>query len=95
VQELGGSIARQIAKLASGNIPYHGRHAHFVSGGVGCWSRKLSALLVSVSSNPLLSGISNFLGNFVKFRISGVPACCPLGTDCELVIRWSEKLYCM
>ena len=23
MQELGGSIARQIAKLASGNIPYH------------------------------------------------------------------------
>ena len=33
VQELGGSTARQIAKLAKGNIPYHGRHAQFMNGG--------------------------------------------------------------
>jgi len=31
--ELGGSIAREIAKLANGNIPYCGRHAQFIEGG--------------------------------------------------------------
>jgi len=38
VQELGGSTARQIAKLANGNIPYHRCRAQFlngVGGGVG------------------------------------------------------------
>jgi len=33
VQELGGSTARQIAKLASRNIPYHKHHAQFMNGG--------------------------------------------------------------
>jgi len=32
VQELGGSTARQPAKLASGDIPYRGRHAQFRNG---------------------------------------------------------------
>jgi len=33
MQELGGSIAGQSAKLARGSIPYHGRHAQFISRG--------------------------------------------------------------
>jgi len=32
VQELGGRLARHIAKLANGNIPYQGSHAHFMNG---------------------------------------------------------------
>jgi len=34
VQELGGSIPRQTAKLANGNIPYHRCHAQFIGGGL-------------------------------------------------------------
>jgi len=33
VRELGGSTARQPAKLANRNIPYHRRRAQFVDGG--------------------------------------------------------------
>ena len=33
MQELGGSTARQISKLADGSIPYHGSHARFINGG--------------------------------------------------------------
>jgi len=29
VQKLGGSTARQIARMANGNIAYHRDHAHF------------------------------------------------------------------
>jgi len=84
VQELGGSTARQTAELARGNIPYHGRHAQFVNGG---WpgGRSLSALLVSMSMNPLLSWRLNFFGNFMKFVISGFHNIY-LETDCESVI---------
>jgi len=32
VQELGGRTARQIAKLANGNIPYLRRRAQFING---------------------------------------------------------------
>jgi len=30
---MGGGEARQTAKLASGNLPYHGHHAQFMNGG--------------------------------------------------------------
>jgi len=71
VQKLRMSIARQLAKLAYGNIPYHRQHAQFMNGG---WpgSRELYALLDAVSPNPLLyrhlnfSGNSSVLGNFMK-----------------------------
>jgi len=55
-------------RLPSGNIPYHRQHAQFMNGG---WlgGRKLSALLVSLSPNPLLSGSLNFFENFPKFRV--------------------------
>ena len=43
MQELGGSIARQVAKLASGNIPYHRCHAQFMNGTGGM---KFSAILI-------------------------------------------------
>ena len=33
MQELGGSTARQIAKLVNGNVPYHRCHAQFRNGG--------------------------------------------------------------
>jgi len=33
VQELGGSIARQTTKLASGILPYHKSHVQFTNGG--------------------------------------------------------------
>jgi len=67
-------------KLASGNLPYHGRHALFTNGG---WpgGRKLSGFLVSVSSNPLFHEFELFwefifLGRFAEFsntRKLGVP----------------------
>jgi len=69
VQELGGSIARQIAKLANGNVPYHRCHAYEW----GLARGQESALLVSMSLNPLLSTSFNFsvslffLKNFAKF----------------------------
>ena len=45
MQELGESTARQPAKLANGNIPYHGHHVQSRNGG---WpgSERLSALLI-------------------------------------------------
>jgi len=46
-------------KLANENISYHRRHARFPNG-VWLGSRKLSALLVSVSLNPLLCRSLNF-----------------------------------
>jgi len=39
VQELGGSTARQLAKLANGNTPYHRHHAQFMNGG---WPERVS-----------------------------------------------------
>jgi len=70
-------------KLANENIPYHRHHAQFMNGG---WpgGRKLSALLISVSLNPLLSGSSIF---FRKFRISGFYDHYS-GTGHKSVVRW-------
>jgi len=53
-------MARQMAKLANGNIPYHRSHGHFINGvgqGAGI------CFLSSRSSDPLLSGSSNFSGS--------------------------------
>jgi len=72
VQELGGSTAWQIARLANGNVPYHRWHAQFMNGGC-LGGRNLAAVLFTMSSNPLLfrnsnfSGSSVFLGSFKKF----------------------------
>jgi len=54
-------------QLACGNTPYCRWHAQLVNGG---WTRGggLSALLVSVSSNPLFSWSSNFSGSSGFFR---------------------------
>jgi len=56
VQGLGGSRARQIAKLVNGNIPYHGRHAQFMNGG---WPGR--------GENCLFSW--EFVFSFVGFRV--------------------------
>ena len=60
VQEMGGSIARQITKLANGNTPYHERHAQFMNGG---WLRARN-LVFSVPWVWIFScsGIWTFLG---------------------------------
>ena len=52
-------------KLASGNIPYCRDHAQFMN---GVWSegRKLSARLLSGSSNLLVSRSSSFFWNLAK-----------------------------
>jgi len=90
MQEQGGSTDRQTARLASGNIPYRGCHAHFVNGG---WLGGLDCLptgLVSVSLNPLLPRSSVFFRSFAKFTklaSSGFRDCC-LEAGCELVIGW-------
>ena len=55
--------------------------------GVGWGGGKLSPLLVSVSLNHLLFRSLNFVGNFVKFAISGSCDRC-LATDCDSVIMW-------
>ena len=92
VQELGGSIARQIVKLANRNIPYHRSHAQFINGGRPR-GRNPSALLFSVGLNPLLFGNLNFSGslvffvNFMKFAISGFCNCC------SVVGLWETVLY--
>jgi len=94
VQELGGSTARQGARLANGNIPYHKHHAQLMSGRwLGC--RNLF-FLISLRFNTLLSGSLNFsgssvsLGSFAKSTISASLGFCDhcLGTDCEMVIGW-------
>jgi len=46
-----------------------------------------SALLISMSWNPLLAGRSNYFVNLAKFTISRFCDRC-LGTGCESVIRW-------
>jgi len=61
-----------MATLANGNIPYHRFHAQFRNGGVGQGAGSFLALLVSVNSNPLLSGNLVFSGNSAKFGISSV-----------------------
>jgi len=95
VQELGGSRARQSAKLASGNILYHGCPAPFMN---GHWpgDRKLSALLVSMNLNPLLSRSSNFSGNSYFLCVMQNSQKCAslvfcdhcLGTGCGSAIEW-------
>jgi len=85
VQELGGSIARQVDKLANGNIPYHKRHAQFMNV-VGRGGRKLSAFWFSKRLN--FSGSSALFQNFVKsMKIQGVRDLYS-GTGCRSVIRW-------
>jgi len=94
VQELGGSTDRQTDRLVSGNIPYHRHHTHFV---YGSWpgAGRLSALLIFMSSNPLLSReCLNFFRNLAKLTISGF-CDCYLETDCESFVGWCEKLYCV
>ena len=94
VQQLGGSTARQIAKMASGNIPYHGHHAQFRNRG---WpgGRKLWALLVFQEFRGF------FCITFVKFSNSHLASydCCS-GTDCRSVIwHWENwviySLFCV
>ena len=75
MQELRGSTTRQLAKLADGNIPYHRHHAQFTN---GSWpgAGRLSALLVPVSSNPILSReCLNFFRNLAKLVICGLCDC--------------------
>jgi len=64
VQELGGSTARQPARLASGDIPYCGHHAQFRNGLAGGQDFLFH---ISVSSIYFLSRSSNFSGGFAKF----------------------------
>jgi len=60
-------MARQVARLANGNIPYHGHHARFMNGcypgagGKECFF--LSFFLISIISNPFLSRSLNFSGS--------------------------------
>jgi len=75
VQELGGSTATQVAKLANRNIPYHGRHAQFTNGG---W------LGAGILFFPLFSVSLVFFESSTKSAIS-VFRDCYLGTDCKLV----------
>jgi len=87
VQELGGSTARQIAKLANRNIPYHRHHAQFTKAG---WPGDRD-LLFCVGLNALLSESSNFssssglFGGFAKFTKSSMSGFHDrfMGTDCE------------
>jgi len=83
------------SQLASGNIPYHGRHAQVMSGSWLGAEIHLNPLL-SGNSNPLLSVSSKFsrslvfFGSFAKFiksMSSGFHDRCS-GTDCKLVIVW-------
>ena len=80
MQELGGSTARQTAQAGRQKYSIPGA-AHSVYG----WGEE-SALLISVSSNSLLSGTSNFFRNFARFTLSRFRDCCS-GTDCELMAR--------
>ena len=50
--ELGGSRARQLAKLANGNIPCHGHCARFMNGG---WlgGRNLYSCFYEFESSPV------------------------------------------
>jgi len=61
-------MARQIAKLAKGNIPYHGLHPQCMNGG---WpgGRELFFFLISVNSDPLLFKTLGFFGSFTEVMI--------------------------
>ena len=83
-------------KLANGNIPYHGYHAQFTN---GHWPGGTNLPFLFLGVWILSSGSLNFLGNLMKFVMSGF-CDCSLGTDCELVIgRWENcivySLFCI
>jgi len=96
VQELGGSTARQTAKLARGNNPYHRCHAQFMKGGLAggqeySFARSFNHFYFSGSSDFFEFGL--FFGSSVKFVSSMFYACC-LGTGYTIghwVVR--EKNY--
>jgi len=73
VQELGGSIARWIAKLAGGNIPCHRHRTQFIKGGWRGGGKKFFC------SSHFLELKSSFIQEFKLFwefsgiRDSGVP----------------------
>jgi len=56
----GGSIARQTAKLADGNIPYHKRHAPFMNG-VGQEKNDIGFWVSGSFSNLFLARSQNFV----------------------------------
>ena len=95
MQDLGGSIARQIAKLANRNIPYRGCHVQSMNEG---WPRgrnlSFSFSWVQILSCPgvwTLPGAWFFSGVLpAKSASSGFCNRCS-GTDSELVIRWWEN----
>ena len=77
VQELGVSIARPIAKLANGNMPYHRHHTQFTNGhwpGTGSY-RLVSFLWVRLLSHP---GVQLFQGF------------CDFGVLCSLLWDWLQ-----
>ena len=61
MQGLGGSTARQIAKVANGNIPYHRHHTQFMNRG---WRGGRNAFFFSFLRVRILSclGLQTFLG---------------------------------
>jgi len=80
-------------KLASGNIPYHRRHAQFINEG---WPDGRNALFFLFFMNPFFARSLNFSGSlvlfgsatkFTKSMSSRFRDCC-LGTGCKSVTRW-------
>jgi len=75
VQELGGNIASQIAKLANGKIPYHKSHAEFMNGNWLRGSRLFSSSLVREFDSSLVWECEHFFfppwefGLFLEFGI--------------------------
>jgi len=79
VQELGGHIARQIAKLVNGNIPYHRCYVQFMNGG---WPEAESSLFFI----PLLPVNSVFFGSSTKSMKSAI--------DCWTVRKTAMCIAC-
>jgi len=96
VQELGGSRARQPAQAGQGKYSIPQMSCSVYEWGLARGGRTVSFFLVSMSSNPLLSGSSIFSGSsvffgssveFEKSTGSSFHDHC-LGTDCNSVIGW-------
>ena len=65
MQELGGSMARQTARLASGNVLYHGCHAQFRNGG---WSGRRNTLFHEFQLSPLFFSFPG-VRSFCEFKL--------------------------
>ena len=66
MQELGGSIARQLTQLANRSIPYHRHHAQLMNGGWLGGQEALGSSLFSGFESSLVWEFKLFFQEFSK-----------------------------